>query len=55
MMNSLAVRDTVAPKDGTFSFDISECKAVLPAGTIDNTVEMVYKEVILPILLCLNL
>ncbi|KAI3449069.1 hypothetical protein Pfo_005734 [Paulownia fortunei] len=44
MMNSLAIRAIVAPKDGIFSFDISQCEAVLPAGTIDNTVEMVYKE-----------
>ena len=47
MMNSLAVRPNVAPKDGIFSFDISQCESVLPAGTIDNTTEMVYKEVIL--------
>ncbi|KAK6142971.1 hypothetical protein DH2020_023319 [Rehmannia glutinosa] len=44
MMNSLAIRDPVAPKDGIFSFNISECESVLPAGTIDNTVEMVYKK-----------
>ncbi|KAL6560382.1 hypothetical protein OROGR_003941 [Orobanche gracilis] len=44
MMNSIAIRDPVAPKDGVFSFSIPDCKAVLPAGTIDNTVEMVYKE-----------
>ncbi|CAA0806023.1 Phosphoglycerate mutase family protein [Striga hermonthica] len=45
MMNSLAIRDPVAPKDGIFTFSISECEAVLTAGTIDKTVEMVYKEV----------
>lgn len=45
MLNSLAIRDNVAPKDGIFSFDIKQCEAVLPAGTVDNTVEMVYKEV----------
>ncbi|KAG8363428.1 hypothetical protein BUALT_Bualt19G0021600 [Buddleja alternifolia] len=44
MMNSLAIRSNVAPEDGIFSFDISQCEAVLPAGTIDNTVEMVYKK-----------
>ncbi|KAG6434481.1 hypothetical protein SASPL_106118 [Salvia splendens] len=44
MMNSLAIRPNVAPKDGIFSFDISQCESVLPAGTIDNTTEMVYKE-----------
>ncbi|KAL0411748.1 UNVERIFIED_CONTAM: hypothetical protein Slati_3764500 [Sesamum latifolium] len=44
MLNSLAIRDNVAPKDGIFSFDINQCEAVLPAGTVDNTVEMVYKQ-----------
>ncbi|XP_057805512.1 uncharacterized protein LOC131020610 [Salvia miltiorrhiza] len=44
MMNSLAIRPNVAPKDGIFSFDTSQCKSVLPAGTIDNSTEMVYKE-----------
>ncbi|KAL8542715.1 hypothetical protein ACS0TY_003552 [Phlomoides rotata] len=43
MMNSLAIRDNVAPENGIFSFDISKCKFVLPAGTINNA-EMVYKE-----------
>ncbi|KAH6767498.1 Phosphoglycerate mutase family protein [Perilla frutescens var. hirtella] len=44
MMNSLAIRSNVAPKDGVFSFDITQCKSVLPAGTIDNAAEMIYKE-----------
>ncbi|KAL0373440.1 UNVERIFIED_CONTAM: hypothetical protein Sradi_3259700 [Sesamum radiatum] len=44
MLNSLAIRDNVAPKDGIFSFDINQCEAVFPAGTVDNTVEMVYKQ-----------
>ncbi|KAK2360327.1 Phosphoglycerate mutase family protein [Trifolium repens] len=44
MFNSIAIRLNVAPKDGNFSFDISELEAMLPAGTVDNNVEMVYKE-----------
>ncbi|GFP83667.1 hypothetical protein PHJA_000510200 [Phtheirospermum japonicum] len=44
MMNSLAIRNPVAPKDGIFNFSISACEVVLPAGTVDNTVQMVYKE-----------
>ncbi|KAL3814986.1 hypothetical protein ACJIZ3_016254 [Penstemon smallii] len=44
MLNFMAIRPAVAPKDGTFSFNISDCEAVLPAGTIDYTVEQVYKE-----------
>jgi hypothetical protein len=46
MFNSIAIRLNVAPKDGNFSFDISELEAMLPAGTVDNNVEMVYKEVL---------
>lgn len=45
MMNNLAIRPAVAPKDGIFSFDISQCQAVLPTGTIDTSAEMIYKEV----------
>ncbi|XP_051129243.1 uncharacterized protein LOC127250127 [Andrographis paniculata] len=45
MLNTLAIRASVAPKDGRFSFNISQCEAVLPAGTVDNSVELVYKEV----------
>jgi hypothetical protein len=45
MINSIAIRLNVTPKDGNFSFDISELEAMLPAGTMDNNIEMVYKEV----------
>jgi hypothetical protein len=45
MINSIAIRLNVAPKDGNLSFDISELAAMLPAGTVDNNVEMVYREV----------
>lgn len=44
MMNSIAIKPDVAPKDGIFSFDISNCEAQLPAGTVDNSVEQIYKE-----------
>ncbi|KAL3833084.1 hypothetical protein ACJIZ3_007820 [Penstemon smallii] len=44
MLNLRAIRPDVAPKDGIFSFDISQCEAVLPAETIDNTHKQVYKE-----------
>lgn len=44
MINSIAIRLNVAPKDGNLSFDISELAAMLPAGTVDNNVEMVYRE-----------
>ncbi|RDX66290.1 hypothetical protein CR513_54958, partial [Mucuna pruriens] len=44
MMNSRAIRPNVAPKDGNMSFDIAECEAMLPPGTVDKSVERVYKE-----------
>lgn len=44
MLNSLAIKPNVAPKDGIFSFDISKCEAELPVGTVDNSVEQIYKE-----------
>lgn len=46
MLNKRAIRAENAPKDGDFAFTISECEAVLPQGTVDSTVEPVYKEVI---------
>lgn len=48
MLNTIAIRETVAPKDWKFTFDISQCEAVLPAGTIDKAVESAYKEVVIP-------
>ncbi|CAJ2669931.1 unnamed protein product [Trifolium pratense] len=44
MINSIAIRLNVAPKDGNLSFDISNLEAMLPIGTVDNNVEMIYKE-----------
>lgn len=35
----------LAPSDGKWGFDISELEALLPAGTVDHTVERVFKEV----------
>lgn len=45
MLNSQAIRSGLSPKDGKWGFNISELEAILPAGTVDNTVEPVYKEV----------
>ena len=47
MLNATAVRPENVPKDYDFGFDISKCEAVLPAGTIDHSVEPVDKEVLL--------
>ncbi|KAK7277112.1 hypothetical protein RIF29_18262 [Crotalaria pallida] len=44
MMNREAIRNEVAPKDGNWGFDISEREAMLPIGTVDNTIERIYKE-----------
>jgi hypothetical protein len=41
----MAIKLEVAPKDGNWGFHISEREAMLPKGTVDNTVERVYKEV----------
>ncbi|XP_027106541.2 uncharacterized protein LOC113761346 [Coffea eugenioides] len=45
MLNATAVRPENVPKDYDFGFDISKCEAVLPAGTIDHSVEPVDKEI----------
>lgn len=45
MLNRDAIRPEYAPKDGNFHFNISELEALLPAGTVDRTVERVYEEV----------
>lgn len=44
MMNKQAIRAANAPKDGNFAFNISDCEALLPQGTVDSTVERVYKQ-----------
>ncbi|WMV30996.1 hypothetical protein MTR67_024381 [Solanum verrucosum] len=44
MLNLVAVRAVAAPKDGDFKFSISQYESELPAGTVDNTVEPVYKK-----------
>ncbi|KAB2056144.1 hypothetical protein ERO13_A11G076800v2 [Gossypium hirsutum] len=44
MLNKTAIRIDVAPKDGIFRFDVPQLEALLPSGTVDPTVEPVYKE-----------
>ncbi|KAL2892526.1 Protein UBASH3A-like protein [Bienertia sinuspersici] len=44
MLNREAIRPAYAPKDGDFCFNISELEAMLPAGTVHNTVERIYQE-----------
>ncbi|CAH9097164.1 unnamed protein product [Cuscuta europaea] len=44
MLNTQAIRANVAPKDGDFKFNISECEAQLPSGTIDQNAKNIYKK-----------
>lgn len=44
MLNLVAIRPAAAPKDGDFKFSISQYESELPVGTVDNTVEPVYKK-----------
>ncbi|MBA0589525.1 uncharacterized protein LOC105802550 [Gossypium raimondii] len=44
MLNKTAIRIDVAPKDGIFRFDVPQLEALIPSGTVDPTVEPVYKE-----------
>ncbi|ONI22358.1 hypothetical protein PRUPE_2G124000 [Prunus persica] len=45
MLNKEAIRGDLAPKDGQrWGFNIPELEALFPAGTVDQTVERVYKE-----------
>ncbi|XP_077245005.1 uncharacterized protein LOC143884983 [Tasmannia lanceolata] len=39
-----AINIDLAPKDGKWTFDISELEAMLPAGTFDGSVDCVYRE-----------
>lgn len=45
MLNREAIRAASAPKDGDFGFNISELEPIFPSGTVDHSVEPVYKEV----------
>ena len=46
ILNSLAIKSNVAPKDGKFDFKFSDLEAMFPEGTFDHNVEMAYKEVL---------
>lgn len=43
MLNKEAIR--INPKDGNWGFKIQELESLLPNGTVDQSVECVYKEV----------
>ncbi|XVF73491.1 hypothetical protein PTKIN_Ptkin12aG0205500 [Pterospermum kingtungense] len=44
MLNKVAIRPDVAPKDKVFRFDLPQLEALLPNGTLDHTFEQIYKE-----------
>ncbi|GKV04075.1 hypothetical protein SLEP1_g16286 [Rubroshorea leprosula] len=44
MLSREAIAPNLAPADGNFRFNVPELEAMLPAGTVDHTVEPVYKE-----------
>ncbi|KAF2592536.1 hypothetical protein F2Q70_00044171 [Brassica cretica] len=45
MLNSMAIRPKVAPKDGKFDFKISDLESMFPEGMVDHDVDPVYKEI----------
>ncbi|KAK8479926.1 hypothetical protein V6N11_014287 [Hibiscus sabdariffa] len=45
LLNASAARLHAVPEDGIFRFDIPKIESLLPSGTLDRTVEPVYKEV----------
>ncbi|CAN8280223.1 unnamed protein product [Cochlearia groenlandica] len=44
MMNTIAIKPEIAPKDLLFDFSISELEALFPQGMVDHNVDSVYKE-----------
>ncbi|KAF8081376.1 hypothetical protein N665_0890s0014 [Sinapis alba] len=44
MLNSVAIRRELAPKDGNFDFRLSDLEALFPEGMVDHNVDMIYKE-----------
>ncbi|ESQ44034.1 hypothetical protein EUTSA_v10006148mg [Eutrema salsugineum] len=44
MLNTIAIKPEIAPKDGKFDFMISDLEAMFPDGMVDHNVDPVYKE-----------
>ena len=45
MLNTRAIGEEFTPKDGIWFPEVSKLEALLPAGTIDHSVERIYQEV----------
>lgn len=45
MLNTEAIRSQSAPPDGNFGFNVSKLESLFPPGTVDYSVEPLYKEV----------
>lgn len=44
ILNKEAIRTELAPKNGSWGFDIPEIEAKFPAGTVDSTVGLLYQK-----------
>ncbi|XP_010544584.1 PREDICTED: uncharacterized protein LOC104817198 [Tarenaya hassleriana] len=44
MLNTVAIRRELAPKDGIFGFNVSDLEAMFPDGMVDHNVDRIYKE-----------
>ncbi|CAH2063388.1 unnamed protein product [Thlaspi arvense] len=44
VLNTVAIKSEVAPKDGNLDFKFSDLESMFPEGTVDHNVDMVYKE-----------
>ncbi|OVA04670.1 Histidine phosphatase superfamily [Macleaya cordata] len=44
LLNREAIGPKMAPKNGNWGFNVSELESMLPAGTVDKSVDRVYKE-----------
>ncbi|XP_022975437.1 ubiquitin-associated and SH3 domain-containing protein A-like [Cucurbita maxima] len=46
MLTNEAIRPNVEPKDRNWDFNIPQLEAILPVGTVDHSIERVYKEML---------
>ncbi|XP_042503385.1 uncharacterized protein LOC122080648 [Macadamia integrifolia] len=44
VLSKEAITSNLTPKDGNWGFDISKLEKMLPAGTVDHSIERVYQE-----------
>ncbi|XP_068650906.1 uncharacterized protein [Aristolochia californica] len=44
VLNTDAIRGGIAPKNGSWNLELSQLETMLPSGTVDHTVELIYNE-----------